>query len=584
MKSYTKDTLRIYWQHVTRYRATLIVTMCGILLGVGSGLYLPLLYKELLDQIAGKGAAYGPFSTLIKILATLIVGWTGWRVATFADSFFVSRLMADLYNTCFHYIHGHSYSFFNNNFIGSLVRRINRYAKSFENISDQIKWNLIPTTVTLGVILVILFIRHWLLGLTLLIWLVFYLSFLSLFIRYKSKFDQERVDSDTKVSGYLADTLTNNLNVKLFTGFSFEFKAFKKLTDHMFRSRWSVWQIESVGEAVQAGFMTVFEFGILWAAVSIWREGNLTVGDFALIQGYVIQIFNHMWNVGRNMQKIFENITDANETTELLVTPQEVVDAPEAKKLIVAKGAVRFDNVVFGYHKKRRIYNGFNLDIAPGERVALIGSSGGGKSTIVKLILRYLDIQGGAITVDGQNIAEVTQDSLRGQIALVPQDPILFHRTLMENIRYARPTATDAEVMQAAKLAHCHEFINQLPEKYDTFVGERGVKLSGGERQRVAIARAILKDAPILLLDEATSSLDSESERYIQDALQKLMAGRTTVVIAHRLSTIMQMDRIVVISKGKIIEQGTHDELLKVTEGTYQKLWEIQAGSFSSGE
>ena len=226
--------------------------------------------------------------------------------------------------------------------------------------------------------------------------------------------------------------------------------------------------------------------------------------------------------------------------------------------------------------------NNFDLAIKPGERVALIGPSGGGKSTIIKLLLRFFDLNGGEILIDGQDIYKTQQDSLRAQLSLVPQDPILFHRSLIENIRYAQPEAKDSEVVKAAKLAHAHEFISSFPDGYNTLVGERGVKLSGGERQRVAIARAILKDAPILVLDEATSSLDSESEQFIQDALKSLMQGRTTIVVAHRLSTIMQMDRIVVIDGGKIVEQGKHEELLKIREGLYQRLWEIQAGGFTA--
>jgi ATP-binding cassette subfamily B protein len=275
-----------------------------------------------------------------------------------------------------------------------------------------------------------------------------------------------------------------------------------------------------------------------------------------------------------------EFLLDAEEMTAILTTPHEIQDAPGAKTLSVTQGKIQFDLVSFGYDE-RLIFKKFNLTIHPGEKVALIGPSGGGKTTIVKLLFRFFDINGGKITIDGQNIASVTQDSLRDGLALVPQEPILFHRSLYDNIAYARPSAKESEVYEAAKLAHAHEFIKAFPKGYETFVGERGVKLSGGERQRVAIARAILKNAPILVLDEATSSLDSESEMLIQDALHNLMSNRTTIVIAHRLSTIMQMDRIVVIDGGKVIEEGKHKELLKVKQGTYQKLWEIQAGGFT---
>jgi ATP-binding cassette subfamily B protein len=239
-------------------------------------------------------------------------------------------------------------------------------------------------------------------------------------------------------------------------------------------------------------------------------------------------------------------------------------------------------NVDFAYENSLPVLKKFNLKISPGEKAALIGPSGGGKSTIVKLLLRFTDIQNGQILIDGQNIAQVTQESLRANIALVPQEPILFHRSLLENIRYGKPKATEKEVIAAAKLAHAHEFISKVSEGYDTYVGERGIKLSGGERQRIAIARAILKNAPVLILDEATSSLDSESELYIQDALKKLMLGKTVIVIAHRLSTIMQMDRIIVLENGKVTEEGKHEELLKMEQGTYQKLWGIQAGGFAS--
>ncbi len=327
--------------------------------------------------------------------------------------------------------------------------------------------------------------------------------------------------------------------------------------------------------------MVALELLVMYLAVKQWYAGNLTVGDVVLIQAYIARIFDKLWETGRNIRTLYEALADANEMTEILLKPHEIQDEKGAIALNAKKGGIEFKNVTFGYFKEAMVLEKFNLAIAPGERIAIIGTSGGGKSTIIKLLFRFHDISSGKILIDKQNIAEVTQDSLRAAMAFVPQEPVLFHRSLMENIRYARPDATDEEVLEAAKRAHAHEFIESFREGYETLVGERGVKLSGGERQRVAIARAILKDAPILVLDEATSSLDSESEMYIQDALRELMKDRTTIVIAHRLSTIMQMDRIVVIDGGKIIEEGKHEELLKAQQGTYQKLWEIQAGGFT---
>ena len=328
--------------------------------------------------------------------------------------------------------------------------------------------------------------------------------------------------------------------------------------------------------------IVALEFGVVYLSLKDWKAGLLTVGDLVLLQTYLVRMYEKLWNAGKNIRTVYEAISDANEMTALLVQPNSVLDKEGSININVKKGEISFSEVSFKYGE-REVVKGLNLTIAPGERVALVGPSGGGKSTLLKLLFRFYDLSGGKITIDGQNIAVVTQESLRNSLSLVPQDPILFHRPLIENIRYARQDATDEEVIHAAKLAHAHEFIEKLSHGYQTMVGERGIKLSGGERQRVAIARAILKNAPILILDEATSSLDSESEMLIQDALSTLMKGRTTIVVAHRLSTIMAMDRIVVIKDGLIIEEGKHEELIKANQGMYQKLWEIQAGGFSAG-
>jgi ABC-type multidrug transport system fused ATPase/permease subunit len=297
------------------------------------------------------------------------------------------------------------------------------------------------------------------------------------------------------------------------------------------------------------------------------------------LQTYLIFLFNQVWDFGRLIRTIYEQLANAKEMVQIMDRQIEIQDMPKAKKLKVSNGAIDFEDVAFSYVSERDVLRHFSLSIKPGEKVALVGSSGAGKSTVTKLLLRFFDLTDGRISVDGQDIAKVTQDSLRINMALVPQDPLLFHRTLKENIRYGDPKATDEDVIAAAKQAHCHEFITALPEGYESLVGERGVKLSGGERQRVAVARAILMNAPILILDEATSSLDSESEALIQDALKKLMKGKTVIAIAHRLSTIMQMDRIIVMQDGRVVDEGKHEDLL-TRDGLYKSLWSIQAGGF----
>lgn len=544
---------------------------------------VPYAYKLFLDNLSSsQNVGYQQVLPYIWIIFGLgAAEWIGWRVATFFNNFFQPRVMADLINTCFDYLQGHSYGFFTNSFTGSLVKKITRYSHAFEDISDQFFWSLGPIVIRIATMLVVLYQRLWILAFGFLVWCAIYMFFNYRFTLYKLPYDIRSAAADTKTGAHLADTVSNNINLKLFSGHARELAAHKKLTDELFLSRKISWDLSSFVEAGQAGLMIIFELVILLVAVKYWRAGILTIGDFALIQGYLLQIFGRLWDFGRNVRRIYQRLADANEMTEILQTPHEIQDVTKAKVLKVKNGGIEFLGVDFAYANAGEVLKAFNLIIRPSERVALIGPSGGGKSTIVKLLFRFFDIQGGRILIDGQDVSKITQDSLREVLALVPQEPILFHRSLMENIRYARPNASDEEVIRASKLAHCHEFISAFPEGYKTFVGERGVKLSGGERQRVAIARAILKNAPILVLDEATSSLDSESERYIQDALRGLMKGRTTIVIAHRLSTIMQMDRIIVLDGGKIIEEGKHKELLKAKKGLYQKLWHIQAGGFT---
>lgn len=555
-----------------------------MLLATAVEVYIPSLYKELFNGLAsGLMSAQGLIKIILMILGASFVMWAFWRVAGFTNDFFQPRVMADLLNTCFGYLHEHSYNFFSSHFVGSLVKRVTRFERAFESVADIFYWNIGQALLRILIILFVLyFYVHWLLALVILIWSVLYVIFSYIFAKFKLRYDIENAEIDTKVSGNLADTITNSITIKLFGGINKEFKSFRSITQKQFQIRKWTWNLSDVNEAVQGALMILLEFVMLYTAVKYFKRGLLTIGDFALIQAYLVQIFGRLWDLGRHIKQLYERLADAEEMTEILMTPHEVADKLGAGKLKVKEGLIEFRNVTFGYYKLKNVFKNFNLTIKSGERLALIGPSGGGKTTIIKLLFRFFDIQGGQILIDGQNIAEVTQESLRASLALVPQEPILFHRSLYDNIAYAHPSASKEEVYYASKLAHCHEFISEFPDGYNTFVGERGVKLSGGERQRVAIARAILKNAPILVLDEATSSLDSESEYYIQDALKNLMKGRTTIVIAHRLSTIMQMDRIVVVDSGRVVEEGKHKELLKVKQGIYQKLWEIQAGGFIS--
>ncbi len=586
MKKATKQTFSIFWQHIKPYWLPNLIIYLAVIAAIVIEIVIPLYYKKFFDILSesltvGKvGVAEQLVEIVVFVLVLSMISWVFWRIAGFTNNHVQPKMMANLNNTCFSYLHNHSYRFFINKFVGALVRKVNRLVRAFERISDRVIWDLTPLFLQLIFILIVLFLHNKTISIILLVWTLIYMMLMYLFSVFKLKYDIKRAAIDSEVTGRLADTITNNINVKIFSAFSFEFKKFKELTDKQFRLHRFTWGLAEVVNAIQHIFMALLEFIIFYYAIKFWQQGLLSIGDFVLIQAYVIRLFMRLWGFGRIIRDMYENLADAEEMVEILSTPHEVKDKPGAKRLVVSSAGIEFKHVNFTYTKTRDIISNFNLTIKHGEKVGIVGPSGAGKSTLTAILFRYFDLQSGKILIDGQNIIDVKQDSLRESIGFVPQDPILFHRTLMENIRYGKRQATDEEVKTAARLAHCDEFIHKLPDGYQTYVGERGIKLSGGERQRVAIARAILKNAPILVLDEATSSLDSHSELMIQDALSKLMKGKTVIVIAHRLSTIMKMDRIIVLENGCIIETGNHQELLENKEGIYKKLWDLQVGGF----
>lgn len=584
MQSRTKQTLKIYWSQVRRYKP--LVFFMFLTLGAGTvlDLAIPLYYKRFFNVLTGESGISGDIApTLIKVLLSIVAlnltGWVFWRFTHFANNYFQPRVKADLFEHAYNYLQEHAYGFFANRFVGALVRKVTKLPHAFEVFADRMFWDLFPLTIRIAGATIVLYIFNHTIAYILLAWTIVFIVLNYFFSLWKLKYDTARSEKDTERTGTLADALTNQNNIQLFNGYQFESGRIKKVTEELRRLETFTWNLGAIVEAVQAGLFIAVEFLLMYLAIRFWQQGLLTVGDFVLIQSYLLGLIWRIWEVGRHIRELYESFADAEEITEIINTPHEISDAPGAKSLIVSAGKIEFEKVNFSYHKTRKVLNDFTLTIKPGEKIALIGPSGAGKSTVVKLLFRFHELDRGKILIDDQKISRVTQESLRANLSLVPQEPILFHRTLMENIRYGRRDATDAEVRDAARLAHCEEFVQGLPRQYDTYVGERGIKLSGGERQRVAIARAILKNAPILVLDEATSSLDSHSESLIQDALKKLMRGKTVIVIAHRLSTIRQMDRIIVLENGKIIDEGTHDGLLK-KRGLYAHLWKLQAGGF----
>ncbi|MBP6944801.1 ABC transporter ATP-binding protein [Patescibacteria group bacterium] len=575
------DIIRVFFQHVRRYWWQTLGSLVAIIVAESCGTWSQWYYKKFVDLLSAQTRdVQAALEVVAVIIGIHLLGWVMWRVSGFSTGWTAPRIASDLERSAFSYLLGHSYQFFSDSFAGSLVRRVGRLSRAYLDIIEAVYWRFLPLIVSTGWVLYFVSQRSPKIALLLSAWVLLFILFNLYFVRIRHQVRVERAAKDSEVTGAIADALTNIANIKLFTGFGREMGIFDRLTGERRVLHSKSWYVGEVNMVVQNILMLLVEVVVMYMAVRLWAQGTFTVGDVVLFQGYILLLFNKLFDFGKTLRSLYEAFAEAQEMVELMALPHGIVDRMGAKALKVKQGEICFEGVNFQYQTGQTILKKLDVTIASGEKVALVGPSGAGKSTVVKTLFRFYDLTKGKILIDGQDLSKVTQDSIREAISLVPQDPILFHRTLKENIRYGKPEATDEEVIAAAKQAHCHAFISGLEKGYDTYVGERGVKLSGGERQRVAIARAILKNAPILVLDEATSSLDSESEHLIQDALQALMKDKTVIVIAHRLSTIMQMDRIVVLEQGGVAATGTHQQLLQTEGGLYKKLWQLQAGGF----
>jgi ATP-binding cassette subfamily B protein len=579
-----KTIFSYFYKGVENYKALTITCFFLYLFSYVADSVVPYFYKDFFDTMNLADEKFILAPQLVKIILIIaffhFMNWILFRFGSIIVNITESRGMIKMQQMAFNYLIDHSHNFFANNFTGSLVQRVNRLSRSFEKIMDMLYFQLLQLLVIIVSAVWITYYTSKIISLIILGWVAFYTIGGLIFYRWRLKFDSERASSESETSGLLADNISNFQTIALFCTAEKEKQSYRETSNNLSRIITKTWNWSAIYDGFQFGMISVIEFIVFYYAIKFWEADKLTAGGFVMIQIYVISLGKQLWTVNRVIRDIFESIADAEEGVDMMETPHEIQDIPVAKKLNVTGGKIEFKNVVFNFNETRTVLDDINCEIKAGEKIALVGPSGAGKTTFVRLLLRLYNLTQGHILIDDQDIQKVTQESLRKNISLVPQDPVLFHRTLMENIRYGRQDATDEEVIAAAKLAHCDEFIEVLPDKYQTYVGERGVKLSGGERQRVAIARAILKKAPILILDEATSSLDSNSEALIQDALDRLMDNCTTIAIAHRLSTISKMDRIIVIDGGKIVEEGTHTELSHKEGGLYHKLWTLQAGGF----
>ena len=584
-KPNSKEIFRLFWKTSEPYKhrrnLAIFFAMLTLVVTIFVG---PLIIAQLLSIIQHNQLHDAKNLWTLIALYSVSGLWSsviGWRLVLYLVWTFETAMQRDLYARCFDKLTNQTLFFHSDKFGGSLVSQTNKLVGAVESFWDTIIWSILPLVVSLVGSIIVLSTLLWQYALFLLIFSIVF----SLVVYYGSKpmakLTKKEAKSSNKLNGQLADVISNILAVKSSGAEATEQKFFTKTVSSWRNSSLDVMRGFLKVSTVYSSINMVIKIGAIAFAVYAAQNNLVSVASVYLIITYTGSVAHELWNMNGIMRNYNRIIGNANDMVEILQTPTTLIDKSDSK-LKVTSGEISMDKITFTHDEGQgdTLFHDFSLDIKPGEKIGLVGASGSGKTTLTKLLLRFADIDSGKVTIDGQDISEVTQASLRSQVAYVPQEPLLFHRSVRENIAYGRPDATDAEIEEAAKKAGAYDFIVGLKDGFDTMVGERGTKLSGGQRQRIAIARAILKDAPILILDEATSALDSESEALIQKSLETLMENRTSIVIAHRLSTIAKLDRIIVLKNGKIVEDGSHDELINKKRGVYAKLWARQSGGF----
>jgi len=517
---------------------------------------------------------------ILYVLMSIILNIT-FRVYDYINLRLYPEMKAAVSKDMFAYLMHHSHAFFQNHFSGSLTRKIfdmGTYVDQIISIFNE--WfyprffAMIIASITLFTVVKPIF------GIILFIWGVSFVFLSYLAAKKTENLARLNSEADAKMSGTMSDSVTNIMSTKLFSNIPHEIYHVDKDIDQLVDSDRKLQWKNLIFNFIQGLGVTILIGSMLTTLIYGSTHGWVSPGDFALVLMLTISFLSSVYDIGQQMLKFSKVVGICNQSLSFIRIPHEITDAPNAISIDIKKGEIKFQNASFQFENSHPLFDSLNITINPGERVGLVGYSGGGKSTFIKLILRLIDPQSGSVLIDDYDVKRVTQNSLRKQIGTIPQEPELFHRTIMENIRFAKPDASDGEVIEAAKKASCHDFISELPDNYNSLVGERGIKLSGGQKQRIAIARAFLKNAPILLLDEATSSLDSVTEQHIKNSLHDVMMHKTTIVIAHRLSTLNDMNRILVFVKGKIVEDGSLESLLENKNSHFYKLWQMQAEGF----
>jgi ATP-binding cassette subfamily B protein len=533
-------------------------------------------FKKIIDSISNPQDIWlwGVIYAVVFFLSGIC-----WRVSGLIGMRWMVHACSDSYALLFSYLINHSSNYFDNRFAGAITSKVSNASEGIRRIMSIVSWNLYPVIVNILASLVLAFSVNYQFAVILIVWAIIFISFNVFAVLNKRKHSIAYANSVSALRGQMVDITTNVKAVNHYSRKTHELGRLDGYIEDRTRTHMKNWWMGEWMLATNSFLQFIFVIVMLLLALWLNQNQSLSIGNTIMIITLSASLKDQLMWIGNHLNDLMDYYGEVKDGLNEILVEHELKDRENAHHLDVKGAGLNFKNVSFKYGQ-HYIFKNFNLNIAVGEKIGLVGESGAGKSTLVSMLSRQHDLAEGEILINEHNIAHVTQESLRSSIAIVPQEPMLFHRSIMENIRYGNLQATDEQVMEAARQAQAHEFILELTNGYQTTVGERGVKLSGGQRQRVAIARAILKSAPILVLDEATSSLDSKSEGEIQKALQNLMKDKTVIAIAHRLSTIRAMDRIIVIEKGRIIQDGSHDQLLKDKDGIYQKLWQKQSEGF----